>query len=225
MERVEIERAYRIVAALRKSAADLEQNAMPLLTTALQRWRNRTLLADAVMMIVLIVSFMSWSVNAGHWHGLNYQAQWLDVLNSIEGGVAWFETLLILALIGGHFGMRKLAVMSVLPWLRQQIEQRHPPGNVLATFHRNSRFWRTILLGRPIGWNRQSALKWMKCCKVVKVIFKRLMNVLPIREVSASRWLLRRASFSNLEWGVESCASRFRHHYRSPCRHIRSGRV
>ncbi|MBV5311601.1 dynamin family protein [Chromatium okenii] len=190
MERVEIERAYRIVAALRKSAADLEQNAMPLLTTALQRWRNRTLLADAVMMIVLIVSFMSWSVNAGHWHGLNYQAQWLDVLNSIEGGVAWFETLLILALIGGHFGMRKLAVMSVLPWLRQQIEQRHPPGNVLATFHRNSRFWRTILLGRPIGWNRQSRAEvdevLQGCESYIQTLNERFTNPRGVREPVAT---------------------------------------
>ena len=48
MEKVEIERAYRIVAALRKTATDFSRRARcPCCRRAVRRWRRRTLLADA----------------------------------------------------------------------------------------------------------------------------------------------------------------------------------
>lgn len=156
MERVEIERAYRIIAALRKSATDLTNGALPLLHTALRRWRSRTLLADAALLIVLLASFMAWSLNAGQWHGLAYEARWLDLLKSIRWGLEGFEATLALCLILAHFGLRALAALSVMPWLLRQVERQKPPGNVIATFKRNTRFWRTVLLGRPWGWNAKS---------------------------------------------------------------------
>jgi GTPase SAR1 family protein len=156
MERVEIERAYRIIAALRKSATDLSHGAIPLLQTAMRRWRRRTLLADLALFATLIVGFMTWSLSAGQWHGIDYAAPWLDLLKSIQWGLEGFEITLVLLLILSHFGIRKLTAMSILPWLRQRIEEQNPPGNVMATFVRNTRFWQTILLGRPVGWNRKS---------------------------------------------------------------------
>lgn len=156
MEQVEIERAYRILAALRKSATDVSHSSLPLLQAAMRRWRARTLLADAALLILLILGFMGWSLSAGQWHGLVYEAQWLDLLKSIEWGVEGFEGLLIGLLILAHFGIRRLTATSVLSWLRGQIAQQQPPGNPIATFERSTRFWRSVLRGQPCGWNRKS---------------------------------------------------------------------
>ncbi len=186
MEHVEIERAYRIIATLRKSATDVEQLALPLLTTALRRWRTRTVLIDAVALLGLGSGWMSWSISAGHWQEGVYHAPWFELLRSIEGGVVWFEILLALALLGGHFAARHLAVLTVLPGLRQQIEQRQPPGNVLAVFQRNTRFWRTIWLGRPVGWNRATRAELDEvlqgCESYIQMLNERLTNPRGIRE-------------------------------------------
>ncbi|MBK5965833.1 dynamin family protein [Thiocystis minor] len=156
MERVEIERAYRIVAALRKSATDLSNNAVPLLQTALRRWRSRTLLADFILLVAVVAGFMTLSLSAGQWHGFSYEAPWFALIKSIQWGLEGFEIALICFMILGHFGIRRLAALSVMPSLRKAVEKQKPPGNVIATFKRNTRFWRTVLLGRPLGWNAQS---------------------------------------------------------------------
>ncbi|MBK1721978.1 dynamin family protein [Thiocystis violacea] len=156
MEQVEIERAYRIVAALRKTATDFSRTAVPLLQTALRRWRRRTLLADTLVFGTAIGAFLFWSLKLGQWEGLNYHAAWLDLLKSVPWGLEGFEGVLALLVLGIHFGIRRLSALSVMPWLRKQVAKSEAPGNILAGFERNTSPWRTVLLGRPFAWNGQS---------------------------------------------------------------------
>ncbi len=190
MERVEIERAYRIVAALRKSAIDLTNGAVPILKTAMRRWRSRTLLADAVLLVTLVIFFMSWSLDAHQWHGLSYDAPWLDLLKSIEWGLEGFDAVVVILLFLTHLGIRRLAAMSVMPWLRQQVATQKPPGNVIATFERNTRFWRTVLLGRPVGWNAQARTEIDKvvqgCENYIQTLNERFTNPRGLREPNVS---------------------------------------
>lgn len=156
MEQVEIERAYRIIAALRKSATDFSQVAVPILQAAVRRWRRRTLLTETGLLVALIAGFMTWSLNAGHWQGLSYQAQWFELIKTIPWGLEGFAGLLAFVLIAAHFGIRWLAALSVMPWLREQIAKQKPPGNLTAAFQRSTRFWRSVLPGRPAGWNARA---------------------------------------------------------------------
>ena len=156
MDQVEVERAYRIVASLRQAATDFADETVPLLETAVRRWRARTLSLDAVILLAVILGFLFWSVSAGHWEGLSYQPGWLQ---RIEGlGISWglqgAELILVLMLLATHFGVRKLAALSVKPWLRKQVrEERRLPGQVTDAFEANSRSWRVLLFGKPLGWN------------------------------------------------------------------------
>lgn len=152
IERVEVERAYRIVASLRKTATDFSERAVPLLQTAVARWRRRTLAADAVIIVLLVTMFLIWSIGAGHWKGLSYEPQWLEHLRGISWGVEGLEVLLAILLIVAHFNVRRLAAKSVLPWLRRQVAGQDLPGDVEAAFLRNTRAWRTVLTGTPSGW-------------------------------------------------------------------------
>ncbi len=156
IEQVEIERAYRIVAALRKTATDFSQGTIPLLQDALRRWRRRTLLADSVVFLSAAAAFMAWSLKHGQWQGFNYQAAWLDLIKSIPWGLAGFEGVLIVLVLAVHFGIRRVAALSVMPWLRKQVARSNAPGNVITAFQSNTRFWRTVLLGRPIGWGSRA---------------------------------------------------------------------
>lgn len=156
MDQVEVERAYRIVASLRQAATDFADETVPLLETAVRRWRARTLSLDAIILLAVILGFLFWSVSAGHWEGLSYQPEWLQ---RIEGlGISWglqgAELILVLMLVATHFGVRKLAALSVKPWLRKQVrEERRLPGQVTDAFEANSRSWRVLLFGKPLGWN------------------------------------------------------------------------
>ena len=152
MERVEVERAYRIVASLRKVATDFNRSSVPLLQTALRRWRSRTLIADSLLLGAAGAAFMAWSLTHGQWHGLAYEASWLELLKSTSWGIKGLEVALVAIALGIHLGVRHLAALSVMPWLRKQLARANAPGNVLAAFQANTKPWRTVLLGRPYGW-------------------------------------------------------------------------
>ncbi|WP_194365779.1 dynamin family protein [Thiospirillum jenense] len=152
---VEIERAYRIVAALRSTATILADESIPLLITAVKRWRMRTLLADIGVISTLIVLFLIWSISAGHWQGLTYQPGWLTILENL--GLTWtletLEMLLFIGMIAMHIGISRLITWSLLSWLKKQIAQEKLPGNIIDAFLMNVHRWQTIITGQPVGWN------------------------------------------------------------------------
>ena len=155
MDQVEIERAYRIVGALKQTATRFNDETVPLLNTAVQRWRNRTLLADGLIILSLILVFLFWSITAGHWEGLSYRPGWLAQVESL--GISWglqgAEALAVLLLLAAHFAVRRLAALSVLPWLRKQVASKKLPVSIIDAFTRNTRSWRSVFSGKPRGWS------------------------------------------------------------------------
>ncbi len=155
MDQVEIERAYRIIASLRQAATDFADETVPLLETAVQRWRIRTFMADAIVLIAMITAFLVWSISGGHWQGLSYEPAWLKTLEGLDisWGLKGAEALAVAIFVAAHFGLRKLAALSVRPWLRKQLRDERLPGNVLDAFQANTRSWQTFFFGKLLGWN------------------------------------------------------------------------
>lgn len=158
MDQVEIERAYRIVASLRKIANEFHDETIPVLTEALRRWRKRTLVADFFIIASLTFTFLFWSITAGHWEGLSYQPAWLTWIedHGIKYGLEGIEATLILVLIIAHLWVRKLAAATVMPWLRKQVAEKTPPGNLIEAFRYHTQRWSAVLTGVPSGWNTWS---------------------------------------------------------------------
>jgi hypothetical protein len=187
MERVEIERAYRIIAALRETANAFGHESAPVLQSAVRRWRARTLLADTTLIAVVGVLFLYWSVGAGHWVGLSYEPAWLEVLTSqVPWGRDALIGVLILLAIGAHFTVRKLAAMSVVPWLKKQVARKNPPGNLMSAFRANTRFYRPVILGRPFGWNGKARAQinevLQNCENFVQTLNERYTNPKGLKE-------------------------------------------
>ncbi|NCC27918.1 MAG: dynamin family protein [Gammaproteobacteria bacterium] len=187
MERVEIERAYRIIAALRETANAFGHESMPLLQSAVRRWRARTLLADATLVVLVGALFFYWSIGAGHWIALSYEPAWLEVLTSqIPWGRDALIGVLITLAVGTHFTVRTLAAMSVAPWLRKQVARKNPPGNLIAAFRKNTRFYRTVILGRPVGWNAKARAQinevLQNCENFVQTLNERYTNPKGLKE-------------------------------------------
>jgi predicted GTPase len=154
MEQVEIERAYRIVGALEKTARDIEIRAVPFLSGALGRWRRRVLWGDLVAFGVLAVLLGSLLIKTGllqtalgtdGWLVHIFTSPWL-------GGIT---AALLLMLVGAvHFGVRALARRSLLPGIAREATSMGLRGDLAAAFRRSTRPWRSIFAKRPAGWSR-----------------------------------------------------------------------
>jgi GTPase SAR1 family protein len=155
MEEVEIERAYRIVGALEKTARDIEERSIPLVTATLTRWRQRVLWGDGILMGLLLLVLLGLSVNAGYWQGLHFAPPWLE--GGFGSPLSWvLAGLLVAALLGIHFGVRALAARSLLRSIRKRASQSGLKGNPDDAFLRSTKPWRSIWRKNPAGWGRKS---------------------------------------------------------------------
>jgi hypothetical protein len=153
MEGVEVERAYRIVAALDKTAKEIQERAVPVLNEALARWRKRTLILDAVVFGLLLAFFLYWSIGSGHWKGLSYEPEWLQTLKTIQYGPEGLAVLLALLGIGAHYWVRRLAAISVRPWVRKRAAAEPGlRGDLIAAFEVNTGKLRSVFAATVAGW-------------------------------------------------------------------------
>jgi GTPase SAR1 family protein len=157
MEEVEIERAYRIVGALEKTARDIEERSVPLITRTLGRWRKRVLWGDATLMGLLLALLLGLSINAGYWQGFRFAPPWLQ--NGFSP-LPWILLgLLFIVLLGIHFGVRTLSARSLLGSIRKQAAKAGLKGDAAGAFQRSTKPWRSILRKHPAGWGRKSRRK------------------------------------------------------------------
>ncbi|MES9826098.1 MAG: dynamin family protein [Candidatus Thiodiazotropha endolucinida] len=155
MEEVEIERAYRIVGALEKTARDIEERSIPLISSTLGRWKKRVLLGDTVLMGGLLLALLIFSVNAGYWQGFKFAPPWLE--SGVNTPLPWVLTaLLVIVLVVIHFAVRLAAARSLLKGLRKQVSSTGIKGNPVGAFLRSTKPWRSIFRKNPAGWGRKS---------------------------------------------------------------------
>ncbi len=155
MEEVEIERAYRIVGALEKTARDIEERSVPLVSATLQRWRKRVLWGDGIVMGLLLAVLLGFTINAGYWQGLSFAPPWME--SGANPILPWASLgLLLLVLLGIHFGIRKLAARTLQGSIRKQAAKAGLKGDPAGAFMHSTRPWRSIFRKHPAGWGRKS---------------------------------------------------------------------
>lgn len=155
MEEVEIERAYRIVGSLEKTARDIEERSVPLVRASLARWRKRVLWGDGMLMGILLLILALLSINAGYWQGFVFAPPWLAGDHTVPLG--WLLLGLLAIVLGAiHFGVRAVAARSLLGGIRKQAARAGIKGDPVAAFIRSSKPWRSIFRRQPAGWGRRS---------------------------------------------------------------------
>lgn len=156
IQQVEIERSYRIVGALEKTARNIENRIVPTLTEALTRWRRRTLILDGVVFGSIAMLALVLSIKAGYWEGLSFVAPWAQ---DVSAHINWFlagATLLLGAGFYLHCRLRKLASLGVMKWLSRQAQGREEEQQLLGGFARSTLVWRSLFNVSPAGWGRRS---------------------------------------------------------------------
>ncbi len=149
MHKVEVERTYRIVSAVDRTAKDIEECAVPCLQRAIARWRRRTLWGDGIVLGLALIAFLAWIFRG-------------DGLASLQGTMdtSWVIPTLIVVILGlfvaAHFGFRSLAAKSVARLLTARAKEEGLRSNLTSAFARNTRFWHTIFVRTPVGWNTRA---------------------------------------------------------------------
>jgi hypothetical protein len=156
MRQVEIERAYRIVGALEKTARDITEKLVPRLKEILQRWRRLVLWGDLVAFGVLFVLFLVITIRVDYWQGLRFAPPWLDSL--LSNPIALYAGLfvLVLALLGVHMGVRTLAARFLGSRLARETVAGSLEGNLAGAFRKSTSPWRSLFARNPAGWGRRA---------------------------------------------------------------------
>ncbi|MGV6825850.1 MAG: dynamin family protein [bacterium] len=155
MAQVEIERAYRIVASLEKTARDLESRVVPILREAITKWKNRVLIADGIIAALITGGLLVNSFSPGN--GI------IGGLMNWMGGAVDRQIMVLLGTLaiaaGIHFGIRTLASKSLTSWVRKTTEEQQVQLNVVSAFLHSTRPWRSIFAQQPAGWGKRSQRK------------------------------------------------------------------
>lgn len=155
MEEVEIERAYRIVGALEKTARDIEERSIPLVTRALSKWRKRVLWGDAVVMGGLVLLLLTLTNKANYWTGMSFTPPWMQ-----EGSnplIPWLVLGgIVIALLLIHFVVRSMSAKTLLSSLRKETSKADLKGNLVGAFLHSTKAWRSIFRKSPAGWGRKA---------------------------------------------------------------------
>lgn len=152
MEDVDTDRVYRIVGAIESIANQIEQQAVPRLQEALQRWKRQVVIADTVVFALLAAVFIAVTAELGYWEGLLFNPPWWESFSSnlwLAGGTA---VAVVLALFGLHNTIRKRLARGIAA----QLPTQEVYGNLSSAFLKSTCIWRSIFQSSPAGWGRSS---------------------------------------------------------------------
>jgi GTPase SAR1 family protein len=150
MDKVSVERSYRIIDAVAKMAEKLEKETLPKIKEALQSWRRKTLMLDGVvfgglfaLMGLAIFQFGLISQPLSEWPILGWAMQ------SLPNALGIAVTALVVLFAIHYFIRNKVAKWEVNRWML--IDPM--VGRALAY---NNRFWRGMFPKTPRGWGRRT---------------------------------------------------------------------
>lgn len=153
---VEVERSYRIIGSLEKTAKRIENVLVPQLRQGLQRWRRQTLIADGVVFGAIAI--------LGLWALFRFSPGdgWLPALpavfnpsaHPIVGGIGLLTLLVALSLV--HLQLRKWTAGRVSRWLTGQARDEADAKALQGGFARSTSIWRGLFMQEPAGWWRSS---------------------------------------------------------------------
>jgi hypothetical protein len=153
IRQVEVERAYRVVGVLEKTARHVRDGLVPRLAAARSAWRRRAWWLNFAVFGALLAGFLTWSVPAGKWDGFVFTPlRALDAPTIIGVAVALLALLIYLAAV-----LRGLAGRSVLRGLDRQAGRDDDAAAIAGAFRSNLKaWWLTLASSRPRGWTRRT---------------------------------------------------------------------
>ena len=154
IHQVEIERAYRVIGVLEKTAKALEHRVVPAVASAKETWRRAVAWSDAAILGVVIASLAAWTISSGYWTGFQFSAPWFGTLKSSPWLMA---AIAVVAVAGGsylHYLVRRLCARFIVRRIARRPDLDGVREWVSRAFVHNTKPWRTIVTLSPAGWGR-----------------------------------------------------------------------
>lgn len=159
MYRVEVERAYRVIAVLEQTARDIEERIVPKLQELMGHWRRGVLWTDGIIFGTLLALCIGWTLWTGEWVGLSFSHSFWSKLISHP---IWRWVLLGVAGAGaayGHFMVRKWGRNRLIKRLQRELrplDNHEFLANLTKAFQKNTQLWRSIFCKQPAGWGQRA---------------------------------------------------------------------
>ncbi|BBP45198.1 hypothetical protein THMIRHAS_05710 [Thiosulfatimonas sediminis] len=148
MDKVSVERSYRIARALENIANDIEQQQIPRIQQELQKWRSRVLLTDALVFssLAALISFSLSTFGAFEQPISEWPIVAAMQTSSLLGSSV--AVALFLSVFAVHHSVRyKLA-----QWQQKSLHKQGLVKIANGLAH-STRFWRGMFHTAPRGWN------------------------------------------------------------------------
>ena len=146
IDKVSIERAYRIANALEKVANDIMNKQMPAVQKAMQSWRNKVILADIVVFGALIAGSTYLLSLTG---ALDVAVSEWSITQALSGSVT-YSAIVGIILLTVIFSIHGYLKSTLADWSAKRIA-KNEPAIAKALLH-NSRIWRGMFHKTPRGW-------------------------------------------------------------------------
>ncbi|MBN2646562.1 MAG: dynamin family protein [Thiotrichales bacterium] len=161
IDKVGIERSYRITRSLETIAQQIEQEWMPRLQTELTLWRKRVLLADLSAIAALAVG----------WFLLSPTQEVSQVAaQQAEGGWGFIGLIVgVLSVFAVHFFARE----KLSQWQQKSLHKQGLVPLAKALAH-STRAWRSLVFSQPRGWGSRSQKILFKVTQASKQTIQKL---------------------------------------------------
>ncbi|MFA9461812.1 dynamin family protein [Thiohalorhabdus methylotrophus] len=155
MRRVGVERAYRIIGDLERTAREIEEERVPQLRRALKRWVQGVWVTDGLLLLTALVLLGGGSAWMGYWNGLQFQPpEWLAAVFGSAVGAISASVVIVGGLLWAHFGVRRWMAGRVTRWIEATYPTSPVQEQLKRAFARSTRPWRSALTTSPAGWGR-----------------------------------------------------------------------
>ncbi len=146
IHQVEVERSYRIIGALQNIAEDIENDIVPTLKRAMNKWMRLVLMLDAAAFGLILVALLVATKWMDPWGLFQFDFTADKLVSSIK-----------LAVIAGsvsaiHFSIRRFVARHIAT----KLPDRSVAGNLRRAFLKNTHFLRSLFRPVPAGWSMRS---------------------------------------------------------------------
>ncbi len=155
IERVGIERAYRVVGMLEQTARLLQNETVPKISRFISRWRRLVLGIEGVFGGLLMILLITFIIRSEPGTLSAVLPSFKTITGKPEVSIPVLGALL-LALGYAHFRLRAWASNRISEKMLSEIPEPELRARYRRAFRANSRWWRSLFLGRPKGWNSKA---------------------------------------------------------------------
>ncbi|MBF0188316.1 MAG: dynamin family protein [Magnetococcales bacterium] len=161
VDRVEVERAYRIISVLEHTAKGIESDVVPKVTDLLATWRQRVLATDIVMVGALLITGLVMFFNSS----MTLDVALEHLFMSFDGsnastaafGLAWWIHVFaigvgVVAVGYLHFLNRRFHAWIIGSGIEEDEEHPELPDLIRRSFKRSTRPIRSLFAKKPAGW-------------------------------------------------------------------------